>query len=480
MESTTSPQILNHNLHCMVCHRYSRRLYRHLPVHYKGMSDVEAVQKYRIDFSISDDVHLIAPSEGRRMSELKKSLYNSKAGDEVRKKIASSLSGRARPDLRGRTGRRPSGRTISRWSAAQLLAKGVGVKSAAKQLGAPNWKQLQRIGQAIGLAFGTAFILEQGRPFTHGSLSKIREISGCTDVEFSKFVGVSTRQVSTIESGRIVQPKVARRVSAWRDGVLRQLLAERSHKSYRKDAVLKSLVPELSEVNGFLLKTIEEVRQETRKFPLRTANDLGEFLCVKAQQHRSGGDWKKTLGYFAELPSGVIDEFLRRARGAELNGKLVRWLIGGRWGASAGTVQNALRRRCNSISPAAMLMLILRYGPAMSSNVQQEKRRKAPGRPAMSINELNEQQVGAAVEARIGNFVVILEKKRGLPRRIRWDHLKCSAELERLGHSHDESKAASQSKNALLAARRFVARTENLAYDTVAEYHRNFLKKRSR
>jgi hypothetical protein len=95
----------------------------------------------------------------------------------------------------------------------------------------------------------------------------------------------------------------------------------------------------------------------------------------------------------------------------------------------------------------------------------------------MRVNELSEQQIGAAVEARIAHFVVIIDEKRELPRRIRWDHLKCSAELEKLGHSRDESKAASQSKNAMLAARRFVARTEDLAYDTVAEYHRSFLKK---
>jgi len=58
----------------------------------------------------------------------------------------------------------------------------------------------------------------------------------------------------------------------------------------------------------------------------------------------------------------VLEEFLRRARGPELDGPLVRWLIGSRWGATTDTVQNALRERCQTIVPHEMLTVILRYG----------------------------------------------------------------------------------------------------------------------
>src|SRR5712692_8282919 len=108
---------------CMKCSGIWGPLYLHIPSHYPSLPREEALRQYRKDCKIPEGVHLAADWHRARLSEGQSKRMQGSNGGKVRARIAARLS-RPRPDLRGRTGRNPSGVVINSWPITQRLTCG--------------------------------------------------------------------------------------------------------------------------------------------------------------------------------------------------------------------------------------------------------------------------------------------------------------------------------------------------------------------
>jgi hypothetical protein len=91
---------------------------------------------------------------------------------------------------------------------------------------------------------GTDFACDHGEPVKHCAIVASRKATGFTAGEFEKRVELpSKRSAATRPIESIAKSTVARRWIDWRNAVVSQLLVQPENKSYRKDEVLKTLVP---------------------------------------------------------------------------------------------------------------------------------------------------------------------------------------------------------------------------------------------
>jgi hypothetical protein len=355
----------------------------HIPDHYPGLTSEHALQQYREEFHIPDDVTLAADWHREKLSQGQSRRMQGPSGEQVRAEIGRTLS-RPRPDLYGKTGRNPSGKSLSSWPIAKRLTQGRGLVETMDELGAPNHKLIQRRGAAMGLAFDTAFLCDQGEPFRYASLSHLRKAAGFEAEDFDKYVGLSVGRSGAQKADVILNPKGASRAVKWRDDVVTALLAvpplHVAGKDYRKDEILHTFLPALQELNSALVLTMPEMRKAASEHPEWDVDQLCEEICFAAQREQSAGStdsrWRKTLRYLWQAEEWILKN-LDRLRGPGDDGPLVREMIGSRYGTTQQMVQNALRERTGTIAPMEVRMLILKYAPESA-----EPPKKDPGRPA--------------------------------------------------------------------------------------------------
>jgi hypothetical protein len=364
---------------CMKCSGTWGPLYLHIRDHYPiGLSQEQVERRYRSECDIPDvdakgnAVHLAADWHRQRLSQGQSKHMHGPGGERARAHIAQTLS-RPRPDLYGKTGRNPSGKAISSWEIAKRLTQGKGLVETMDELGAPNHKLIQRRASALGLAFGTAFLCDQGEPYRYGALSHLRKAAGFETEDFDKYVGLSVGRSGAQKPDVILNPKEARKVIDWRDEVVTALLAARAlhvaGKDYRKDDVLRTFLPALSDLNDALVRTMPEIRTAAREHPARGMTGLGEAVAWDAAREESAKStdyrWRRTLRYLWQAERWIAKN-LDRLRAYEDDGPLVRSLIGWRYGATQQTVQNALRERTEGIPPLEVRLLILTYAPSFA------------------------------------------------------------------------------------------------------------------
>jgi hypothetical protein len=356
-------------------------LYLHIPDHYPGSASAQALQKYREEFHIPDDLHLAADWHRQRLSQGQSRRMNGPDGEKIREHLAQK-SARPHPERYGKTGLNPSGKVIPSWGIAKRLTQGKGLVETMDELGAPNHKLIQRRAAALGLAFGTAFLCDQGEPFRYDSLSHLRKASGFEAEDFDKYVGLSVGRSGSQRPEVILNPKEARKAMRWRDEVTTALLAvpalHVAGKDYRKDDVLRTFLPELLDVNRSLMLTISEIRKAAREHPEWGVAELCGSICEGAQREQSvnSGDnrWRKTLRYLWQAEEWIAKN-LGRLRGSEHDGPLIREMIGARYGATHQAVQNALRDRTETIARMEMRMIVMTFAPTFA------EARKEPGSP---------------------------------------------------------------------------------------------------
>ena len=88
-------------------------------------------------------------------------------------------------------------------------------------------------------------------------------------------------------------------------------------------------------------------------------------------------------------------------------------------------------------------------------------------------------QVAQQVEELVPTFAKLLSERAELPRHTRRSRPKLEAVLRNRNWNQDQIDAALLSQSPLIAARRYVAAKIELSYDSVAEYHRDWLRSKS-
>jgi hypothetical protein len=120
----------------------------------------------------------------------------------------------------------------------------------------------------------------------------------------------------------------------------------------------------------------------------------------------------------------------------------------------------------------------LQYLEARYGNTEKRIERLIPhkkrGRRTKAEDDKMEVQIGRAIEEQIPIFKDIMQKKETLLRNIRRSQLQCADALRLFGYSREQSEAASMSKDAMIAARWFIAATWKKEYETVVQYHKRY------
>jgi hypothetical protein len=388
---------------CMICSGKWGPLFRHIPKHYPKLSAEAALREFRTEFNIPDDVPLVADWHRELLSRGHTARMQGPHGELTKANLAEKSS-HPNPEGSGKTGVNPSENPLSNWAVAKYLVRGIGQVDTAKKLGESNHYRVQRRSASMSLSFGAAFICDQCDPFRHRNLCGLRRIVGLDAANFERYVGLEEgRSNATRPADAIVNPSDAVLVVAWRDHLLKTLLAKGSLAlgiKIGRGRVLKTLLPEIAETNRFLLLTIGEIRAAMREPSESGVDNLGEFVCgqaaIEESVQSSDNRWRKTLRYLA---SDRLEEWLKnnlvRLRGSELDGEIVRAMIG--YGASSVIVRNALRYRTSVIEPADVRSLIHKYAPAFA-----EPRKPSGGTPVGLCPETRERVQIAAAFSRCG------------------------------------------------------------------------------
>ncbi len=357
---------------CMICSGKWGPLFRHIPKHYPKLSAEAALRAFRTEFNIPDDAPLVAEWHRELLSRGRTARMQGPDGEQIKANLAEK-SPRPHPERYGETGVNSSENPLSNWAVAKYRVRGIDLVDTAKKLGESNHKRVQRRSASMGLSFGAAFICDQCDPLRHRNLCDLRRIVGFDAANFERYVGLEEgRSNATRPADTIVNPADAVLVVAWRDHLLKTLLAKGSLAlaiKIGRDRVLKTLLPEIAETNRFLLRTIGEIRAAMRESSEWGVDSLGEFVCrqaaIEESVQSSDNRWRKTLRYLA---SDRLEEWLTnnlvRLRSPGHDGEIVRAMIG--YGASSVIVRNALRYRTSVIEPADVRSLIHKYAPAFA------------------------------------------------------------------------------------------------------------------
>ena len=363
---------------CMICSGSWGPLHRHIPAHYPGLSSKEACQRYRTDCKIPEKdsegnkVHLQADWHRKRLSESQSKRMKGPDGEKIKARIRETLS-RRRPELYGKTGVHRSDVAFKNWPMLKLLAQGALAKTVAESLGLKGQNAARAIrhrAKFLGWKFGRACFCDQGNPFRYGSLFHMRKVSGFEVRDFNKFAGLSKRRSANRRPPEsIAMPDKARKAIAWRDGILRALLAAQSlnvaGKDFGKDRVLITLLPDLPHTNDFLMAKMGKIRQTARERPAWGVGDLCEDVCRAAAREQSispeDHSWRRTVRFLPQVEPWVKMNLTRLRGLTENDGTLVCEMIASLYGTTESIVQNALRPDAETIAPIEMRLLIVTY-----------------------------------------------------------------------------------------------------------------------
>jgi len=96
------------------------------------------------------------------------------------------------------------------------------------------------------------------------------------------------------------------------------------------------------------------------------------------------------------------------------------------------------------------------------------------GRPITPTETKRFFRIGFAVDKCLPRFETLIARRKSLPERIKRNRRQVRTELLSAGFCEQEIDAGLAAKTAKIAARHFIAHTEDMSFDLVAEYHREY------
>jgi transcriptional regulator with XRE-family HTH domain len=305
--------------------------------------------------------------------------FKSPRGQKLIARYEREYTGRSQPKNLGRTGPRRRDRSqspiVSDWELAQYVGRGKAV---------PGMKSNTQSARAVslGIDYGTETFCDQGNPFSDSDLHNLRKRCRFTGERFEKIIGVPT-DGGERDGLRIVEH--AEKVIEWRDVTLRNLLGKTSP-SYKQDRVLKTLLPNLADLDALLRECFAEIQKAMPEF---TVSGVGDFVAEQAKsaarKSAHAGLWGEMLRYLVELAANekartFLDKNLASLPRRKDVADFVRELLAARYGASLWIVRRALLRSTAAIPPGEMCGVILSYAEPIAPPAIL-KSKALPGRP---------------------------------------------------------------------------------------------------
>jgi hypothetical protein len=285
--------------------------------------------------------------------------FKTAAGRKLIARFKAEYSGRPQPKNLGRTG--PSSRdrspAISDWELARSVALGKPIPSMKSNT-------LSARAKSLGLDYRTEIFCDAGNPFSDSDLHELRKRSGFTGERFEKLTGVSA-DGGPRQGFRIAAH--AQKVIRWRDRTLQSLFRQ-SSRSYKHQRILKTLVPNLSDLDALLRECFGEIQKEIAGE--LTLTSVGEFVARRAKglakKSPHAGLWGEMLRYLAELAahdaaSKFLDESLKSLSQRTDVAGFARELLAARYGTTVWNVKRALPRGTQPIPAREMCGVILAY-----------------------------------------------------------------------------------------------------------------------
>jgi len=331
-------------------------------------------------------------------------------------KLRDKRLGKPRLDLRGRTGPTPAkSQGTPSWEFVKLRASGASLPATAKKCEMKLSGVHCRI-QALGLPRHCS--LYDFEPFVGKHARYLSRVSGFTYSEFAGQLGISPRSmqadVSPKHVGMHVDPERARKYLAWRDRVVRVLLAEAPGEKgnrvrWGKSSVLKTFFPDLRARRRLLVETLPRIGAYLCTHPQAEANELGEWVCDQAQAETKRDPrtmcWRKLLPWLPKLMPTLMRNLDLLRLTPEHNGATA--LLADHFGVSSSTLQRALERKTCPISPERLRTLVILGTKTAEITQLKVKAEKFPHRPpedkrAARVYQLRKQRLPwKVVHARI-------------------------------------------------------------------------------
>lgn len=473
---------------CRLCGWKGRSVANHVRAKHPEMP----LDEYRRSFHYNEKTALCSEITSKKISKNLKdrgplSAKHRKRLAESAKKRAARQRGRSRPEMRVRGDQNP----VSKFAIACLLVCGHSYDAAAERLDRFH-TTIGNHARKMGLAGSTVYSF--GDRIDAAALLRVLRVSGLPAKEFASQVGISVATIYEYQKARkrdsrIFAPEVARRISAWRDKLVRHLLCNTrgwrgsttvsrfdAH-AYGPSRVLKTFFPDLRAKYHLLCRVLRHCRGYLRANPDADGAALGEYLCEQATLDKgskgSGQSFARFVLWAPELMP-VLEANLDRLRdrGNEKWPSVGHEILAAFWGTTPAIVRNAFAsRKIHPIPPEEMrrLLTLARANGGRAA----EKRSRGP-RKAESDKEYF--KAGQQVEQAIPIFGALFKARDQLPGTIQRNRLALQRELAKLGFTEQQIDVARTSRNgdALVAARRFVSIQRDLGLTAVAAYHRDY------
>ncbi len=375
-----------------------------------------------------------------------------------------------------------------KWPIVRALANGEGFKAAGKEVKRSPmtvWTAAQKIGfcgerQTVT----TNAFYDFGEPVTTETIQALRKSAALSAPQFAKQTGIELSVVRGVirprRKGQRIQPGIAKRVIAWRDDLLRQLLATtasptRGEDRYSGSRILKTFFPDLKSKRGLLLRVMRWCRRSEPVTISMNANDLGELFCAQAMLEVANGPRETLFARFLPWAPDLIRFFQANLQLIKGRGNL--WpvadaAIAQRWNTTRHVVSGAWDSHWRAIPADEMRRLIEGLSPAQKASAPEGPR---PGPVPLLATKRTDFAVGKEVETLLSKFRLICADVQALPRRARTNLERASNLLKEKKFSTQELQAALRSPgDPLIAARWFIAITTKRQYNVVAKYHQTY------
>lgn len=353
---------------------YPGALHKHIP----GCLCIEPPVKHWIEFR-----DRIVPANRRGLVQLRTPAMRAKFSAGAKRGYDENTpEGRAHRENLA-TAKRGTTRILY-WPTIKLITSGHSAVKAAELFTERTKTVQERKEKQGGLAFGTDFACDFGHPVRCEQIIASRKAANFKADEFDKLLGFSTKR----PPNSIVGPADALRWIAWRNELVARLLAQPENKSYRKDEVLKSFVPQIPIANDSLLKTVPAMRDAVRKSSSWTVDELCEFVLTEARREKTE-EWYSTVRFLWQIEPWLLAGGLARLGSDDVDGPIVREIIGSvfHWEEGGKTfypkqqwVQAAMRDRTGTITPDDMERWIFRYASEDKGGRQQSEQRRGKKR----------------------------------------------------------------------------------------------------
>ncbi len=309
--------------------------------------------------------------------------------------LRRELSQRSKSQMESRYGHADEP-PIKKWQIVCAIVQGKTYEEIGQQLNRATmtiWsaaKALDLCGESRRRAM-VAFY-DFGQPVTAEGVRALRKITDLSVREFAMQTGFEA-EIRSRRKGHRIRPEIAKKVVAWRDSAVRQLLGTvaapaRGEHRYSGSRILKTFFPGLRSKRDFLLKILRRCRAILANTPAMSEADLGEWFCVQAVSEAGRAPGEKLFVRFLSWAPELIP-FLHK-NFARLTGRGNLWpladeAIAQRWITTAAIVSAVGRHRTGrAIRPSEMrhLLLELRSDSVAPGRVSKRMRAESGAAPS--------------------------------------------------------------------------------------------------